>query len=214
MPRLPMYDRQVTTQGLGAGPVNLPETTTDQQFLGAGADTAGKATEEITRKNNDTLMQGVALDLDNLKYNISNQVQEKQGIDAVEEAGNALKAFDQASGLLGKNIPPSRKNDWDILKATTRLQLQSSSDAHARNEYRRYQQGQFDGRMNIGALDAEKYWNDPESLHIAMAKTYDAIDTYADMSGWSPEQTEAKKIEMQQLMANRGKRKPSAVCSD
>ncbi|OKN58938.1 hypothetical protein AM420_001150 [Klebsiella pneumoniae] len=36
MPNLPFYDRQVTTQGLGAGPVNLPTTSSDQQFLGAG----------------------------------------------------------------------------------------------------------------------------------------------------------------------------------
>ncbi len=40
MPNLPFYDRQVTTQGIGAGPVDLPNNTTDQQMLNAGADAA------------------------------------------------------------------------------------------------------------------------------------------------------------------------------
>ncbi len=55
------YNRQVTTQGLGAGPVNLPTTSADQQFLNAGAEMAARVTEDITRTANDTAMQGLHL---------------------------------------------------------------------------------------------------------------------------------------------------------
>ncbi|HCA9960755.1 TPA: transglycosylase SLT domain-containing protein [Klebsiella quasipneumoniae subsp. quasipneumoniae] len=201
MPRLPFYDRQVTTQGLGASPVNLPATSADQQFLNAGAEMAARATEDITRTANDTAMQGASLNLDNLKYNLDKAVQEKQGLDARTAADDSLKQFDKASSELDQTIPASRREDWSLLKATTRLQLQSSTDSHALNEYRRYQQGQFEGRMNIAELDAGKYWDNPGALKISEAKTLDAIDTYADISGWSPEQTAAMKQEMQQKMA-------------
>ncbi|HHO6711857.1 TPA: transglycosylase SLT domain-containing protein [Klebsiella variicola] len=201
MPRLPFYDRQVTTQGLGANPVNLPTTSADQQFLNAGAEMAARATEDITRTANDTAMQGASLNLDNLKYNLDKAVQEKQGLDARTAADDSLKQFDKASSELDQTIPASRREDWSLLKATTRLQLQSSTDSHALNEYRRYQQGQFEGRMNIAELDAGKYWDNPGALKISEAKTLDAIDTYADISGWSPEQTAAMKQQMQQKMA-------------
>ncbi|MGH4621873.1 transglycosylase SLT domain-containing protein [Klebsiella pneumoniae] len=201
MPQLPFYNRQVTTQGLGAGPVNLPTTSADQQFLNAGAEMAAKATEDIARTENDTVMQSAALRMDEIKYHLSNQVAEAQGINARQVADHSLELFDKNVGELDQTIPASRKQDWAVLKATTRLQLQSSSDTHARNEYNRYQQGQFEGRMNMAELDAGRYWNDPGSFRITTAKTFDAIDTYADMNGWSPEQTAAMKQEMQQKMA-------------
>ncbi|OUI52057.1 transglycosylase SLT domain-containing protein, partial [Klebsiella pneumoniae] len=201
MPQLPFYNRQVTTQGLGAGPVNLPTTSADQQFLNAGAEMAARVTEDITRTANDTAMQGASLNLDNLKYNLDKSVQEKQGLDARTAAADALKQFDQASSELDQTIPASRREDWSVLKATTRLQLQSSTDSHSLNEYRRYQQGQFEGRMNIAELDAGRYWDNHGALKISEAKAFDAIDTYADISGWSPEQTAAMKQEMQQKMA-------------
>ena len=78
MPQLPFYNLQVTTQGLGAGPVNLPTTSADQQFLNAGAEMAARVTEDITRTANDTAMQGASLNLDNLKYNLDKSVQENK----------------------------------------------------------------------------------------------------------------------------------------
>ncbi|PLN40925.1 hypothetical protein CWM86_10255, partial [Klebsiella pneumoniae] len=63
MPQLPFYNRQVTTQGLGAGPVNLPNSTTDQHFLDEGSDAASRAAVSIQSHLDDTSVQDNLLKL-------------------------------------------------------------------------------------------------------------------------------------------------------
>ncbi|HBZ3643181.1 transglycosylase SLT domain-containing protein [Klebsiella pneumoniae] len=201
MPNLPFYDRQVTTQGLGAGPVNLPTTSSDQQFLGAGAEAAARAAETITRQENDTAMQGAAFGLDAIKYGLFKQVREKQGAAALDSSNQALQQFDQEAEKLNQNIPTSRKDEWERLKMATRLQLQSSADAHEFDEMKRYHQGQFEGRLDLGIADAQTYWKEPILYNTAVEKVDNAIDTYSAANGWSTEQTAAMKKDTQQKMA-------------
>ncbi|MDV0590837.1 transglycosylase SLT domain-containing protein [Raoultella ornithinolytica] len=201
MPNLPFYDRQVTTQGLSAGPVNLPTTSSDQQFLGAGAEAAARAAETITRQENDTAMQGAAFGLDAIKYGLFKQVREKQGAAALDSSNQALQQFDQEAEKLNQNIPTSRKDEWERLKMATRLQLQSSADAHEFDEMKRYHQGQFEGRLDLGIADAQTYWKEPILYNTAVEKVDNAIDTYSAANGWSTEQTAAMKKDTQQKMA-------------
>lgn len=201
MPNLPFYDRQVTTQGLGAGPVNLPTTSSDQQFLGAGAEAAARAAETITRQENDTVMQGAAFGLDAIKYGLFKQVREKQGAAALDSSNQALQQFDQEAEKLNQNIPTSRKDEWERLKMATRLQLQSSADAHEFDEMKRYHQGQFEGRLDLGIADAQTYWKEPILYNTAVEKVDNAIDTYSAANGWSTEQTAAMKKDTLQKMA-------------
>ncbi|MGG9109381.1 transglycosylase SLT domain-containing protein [Raoultella ornithinolytica] len=201
MPNLPFYDRQVTTQRLGAGPVNLPTTSSDQQFLGAGAEAAARAAETITRQENDTAMQGAAFGLDAIKYGLFKQVREKQGAAALDSSNQALQQFDQEAEKLNQNIPTSRKDEWERLKMATRLQLQSSADAHEFDEMKRYHQGQFEGRLDLGIADAQTYWKEPILYNTAVEKVDNAIDTYSAANGWSTEQTAAMKKDTQQKMA-------------
>ncbi|EMP5259673.1 transglycosylase SLT domain-containing protein [Klebsiella variicola] len=201
MPNLPFYDRQVTTQGLGAGPVNLPTTSSDQQFLGAGAEAAARAAETITRQENDTAMQGAAFGLDAIKYGLFKQVREKQGAAALDSSNQALQQFDQEAEKLNQNIPTSRRDEWERLKMATRLQLQSSADAHEFDEMKRYHQGQFEGRLDLGIADAQTYWKEPILYNTAVEKVDNAIDTYSAANGWSTEQTAAMKNDTLQKMA-------------
>ncbi|ART02374.1 transglycosylase SLT domain-containing protein [Klebsiella pneumoniae] len=201
MPNLPFYDRQVTTQGLGAGPVNLPTTSSDQQFLGAGTEAAARAAETITRQENDTAMQGAAFGLDAIKYGLFKQVREKQGAAALDSSNQALQQFDQEAEKLNQNIPTSRRDEWERLKMATRLQLQSSADAHEFDEMKRYHQGQFEGRLDLGIADAQTYWKEPILYNTAVEKVDNAIDTYSAANGWSAEQTAAMKKDTQQKMA-------------
>lgn len=201
MPNLPFYDRQVTTQGLGAGPVNLPTTSSDQQFLGAGAEAAARAAETITRQENDTAMQGAAFGLDAIKYGLFKQVREKQGAAALDSSNQALQQFDQEAEKLNQNIPTSRRDEWERLKMATRLQLQSSADAHEFDEMKRYHQGQFEGRLDLGIADAQTYWKEPILYNTAVEKVDNAIDTYSAANGWSTEQTAAMKKDTRQKMA-------------
>ncbi|HBW1594602.1 TPA: transglycosylase SLT domain-containing protein [Klebsiella pneumoniae] len=201
MPNLPFYDRQVTTQGLGAGPVNLPTTSSDQQFLGAGTEAAARAAETITRQENDTAMQGAAFGLDAIKYGLFKQVREKQGAAALDSSNKALQQFDQEAEKLNQNIPTSRRDEWERLKMATRLQLQSSADAHEFDEMKRYHQGQFEGRLDLGIADAQTYWKEPILYNTAVEKVDNAIDTYSAANGWSAEQTAAMKKDTQQKMA-------------
>ena len=177
MPNLPFYDRQVTTQGLGASPVNLPTTSSDQQFLGAGTEAAARAAETITRQENDTAMQGAAFGLDAIKYGLFKQVREKQGAAALDSSNQALQQFDQEAEKLNQNIPTSRRDEWERLKMATRLQLQSSADAHEFDEMKRYHQGQFEGRLDLGIADAQTYWKEPILYNTAVEKVDNAIDT-------------------------------------
>ncbi|HIA9774068.1 TPA: transglycosylase SLT domain-containing protein [Klebsiella pneumoniae] len=201
MPNLPFYDRQVTTQGLGASPVNLPTTSSDQQFLGAGTEAAARAAETITRQENDTAMQGAAFGLDAIKYGLFKQVREKQGAAALDSSNQALQQFDQEAEKLNQNIPTSRRDEWERLKMATRLQLQSSADAHEFDEMKRYHQGQFEGRLDLGIADAQTYWKEPILYNTAVEKVDNAIDTYSAANGWSAEQTAAMKKDTQQKMA-------------
>lgn len=201
MPNLPFYDRQVTTQGLGASPVNLPTTSSDQQFLGAGTEAAARAAETITRQENDTAMQGAAFGLDAIKYGLFKQVREKQGAAALDSSNQALQQFDQEAEKLNQNIPTSRRDEWERLKIATRLQLQSSADAHEFDEMKRYHQGQFEGRLDLGIADAQTYWKEPILYNTAVEKVDNAIDTYSAANGWSAEQTAAMKKDTQQKMA-------------
>ncbi|EPM1802676.1 transglycosylase SLT domain-containing protein [Klebsiella pneumoniae] len=201
MPNLPFYDRQVTTQGLGAGPVNIPTTSSDQQFLGAGTEAAARAAETITRQENDTAMQGAAFGLDAIKYGLFKQVREKQGAAALDSSNQALQQFDQEAEKLNQNIPTSRRDEWERLKMATRLQLQSSADAHEFDEMKRYHQGQFEGRLDLGIADAQTYWKEPILYNTAVEKVDNAIDTYSAANGWSAEQTAAMKKDTQQKMA-------------
>lgn len=201
MPNLPFYDRQVTTQGLGASPVNLPTTSSDQQFLGAGTEAAARAAETITRQENDTAMQGAAFGLDAIKYGLFKQVREKQGAAALDSSNQALQQFDQDAEKLNQNIPTSRRDEWERLKIATRLQLQSSADAHEFDEMKRYHQGQFEGRLDLGIADAQTYWKEPILYNTAVEKVDNAIDTYSAANGWSAEQTAAMKKDTQQKMA-------------
>lgn len=201
MPNLPFYDRQVTTQGLGASPVNLPTTSSDQQFLGAGTEAAARAVETITRQENDTAMQGAAFGLDAIKSGLFKQVREKQGAAALDSSNQALQQFDQEAEKLNQNIPTSRRDEWERLKMATRLQLQSSADAHEFDEMKRYHQGQFEGRLDLGIADAQTYWKEPILYNTAVEKVDNAIDTYSAANGWSAEQTAAMKKDTQQKMA-------------
>lgn len=201
MPNLPFYDRQVTTQGLGASPVNLPTTSSDQQFLGAGTEAAARAAETITRQENDTAMQGAAFGLDAIKYGLFKQVREKQGAAALDSSNQALQQFDQEAEKLNQNIPTSRMDEWERLKMATRLQLQSSADTHEFDEMKRYHQGQFEGRLDLGIADAQTYWKEPILYNTAVEKVDNAIDTYSAANGWSAEQTAAMKKDTQQKMA-------------
>ncbi|EIW5945608.1 transglycosylase SLT domain-containing protein [Klebsiella pneumoniae] len=201
MPNLPFYDRQVTTQGLGAGPVNLPTTSSDQQFLGAGTEAAARAAETITLQENDTAMQGAAFGLDAIKYGLFKQVREKQGAAALDSSNQALQQFDQEAEKLNQNIPTSRRDEWERLKMATRLQLQSSADAHEFDEMKRYHQGQFEGRLDLGIADAQTYWKEPILYNTAVEKVDNAIDTYSAANGWSTEQTAAMKKDTLQKMA-------------
>ncbi|EIW8626770.1 TPA: transglycosylase SLT domain-containing protein [Klebsiella pneumoniae] len=201
MPNLPFYDRQVTTQGLDASPVNLPTTSSDQQFLGAGTEAAARAAETITRQENDTAMQGAAFGLDAIKYGLFKQVREKQGAAALDSSNQALQQFDQEAEKLNQNIPTSRRDEWERLKMATRLQLQSSADAHEFDEMKRYHQGQFEGRLDLGIADAQTYWKEPILYNTAVEKVDNAIDTYSAANGWSAEQTAAMKKDTQQKMA-------------
>ncbi|ENE4871102.1 transglycosylase SLT domain-containing protein [Klebsiella pneumoniae] len=201
MPNLPFYDRQVTTQGLGASPVNLPTTSSDQQFLGAGTEAAARAAETITRQENDTAMQGAAFGLDAIKYGLFKQVREKQGAAALDSSNQALQQFDQEAEKLNQNIPTSRRDEWERLKMATRIQLQSTADAHEFDEMKRYHQGQFEGRLDLGIADAQTYWKEPILYNTAVEKVDNAIDTYSAANGWSAEQTAAMKKDTQQKMA-------------
>lgn len=82
MPQLPFYNRQVTTQGLGAGPVNLPNSTTDQQFLDEGSDAASRAAVSIQSHLDDTSVQDNLLKLTYSRYNLAEEQQKKLGINA------------------------------------------------------------------------------------------------------------------------------------
>ncbi|MCY3104876.1 transglycosylase, partial [Acinetobacter baumannii] len=157
MPNLPFYDRQVTTQGLGPGPVDLPNNTIDQQMLNAGADAAARATASITRQVSDTALQDGALKLDTIKYNLFNQVRQKQGQNAIGSSDDALQQYDQAAGTLGQTIPEGRREDWNRQVSATRLQLQSSADSHEYQQFQDYSRGQLDGRLQMAVHDAETY---------------------------------------------------------
>lgn len=201
MATLPFYDRQNTTQGLGAGPVNLPTTSTDQQLLGAGADAAARAADTITRQVTDTALQDGALKLDTIKYNLYDQVRKKQGANAIGAADDALKQYDQAAGTLGQSIPEGRRDDWARQVAATRLQLQSSSDSHEYQQYQDYSRGQLDGRLQMAVNDAQMYRNDTNNYAISRAKAVDAINTFGQANGWSSDEINGRVARLDQQMS-------------
>ncbi|KDE37416.1 transglycosylase [Kosakonia radicincitans UMEnt01/12] len=201
MATLPFYNRQNTTQGLGAGPVNLPQTTTDLQILGAGADSAARATESINRQVTDTALQDGALKLDTIKYNLFNQVRQKEGQNAIGASDDALKQYDQAAGTLGQSIPEGRRDDWARQVAATRLQLQSSADAHEYQQYQDYSRGQLDGRLQMAVNDAENYRNDSTNYALSRAKAIDAIHTFGQANGWSTDEINGRVARLDQQMS-------------
>ncbi|ESM57578.1 hypothetical protein L394_01074 [Klebsiella pneumoniae MGH 48] len=66
---------------------------------------------------------------------------------------------------------------------------------------KRYHQGQFEGRLDLGIADAQTYWKEPILYNTAVEKVDNAIDTYSAANGWSAEQTAAMKKDTQQKMA-------------
>lgn len=201
MPNLPFYERQVTTQGLGPGPVDLPNNTIDQQMLNAGADAAARATASITRQVSDTALQDGALKLDTIKYNLFNQVRQKQGQNAIGSSDDALQQYDQAAGTLGQTIPEGRREDWNRQVSATRLQLQSSADSHEYQQFQDYSRGQLDGRLQMAVHDAETYRSDPGNYAVTRAKAIDAIHTFGAANGQSEDEINGRIARLDQQMS-------------
>lgn len=199
MPNLPFYDRQVTTQGLGAGPVNLPETTTDQQFLGAGADPAARAAVSIQSHLDDTSVQDNLLKLTYSRYNLAEDQQKKLGINADGSSDEALSQFDQFASSLRQNIPQSRMAEWDRQVAITRLQLQSTTDTHELDQHQAFKRGQYEGNREMAIADAQTFRADTPNYQLTLARMKDNITSYGQSNGWSQEliDGEIRKTEQQ-----------------
>lgn len=199
MPNLPFYDRQVTTQGLGAGPVNLPNSTTDQQFLGAGADAASRAAVSIQSHLDDTSVQDNLLKLTYSRYNLAEDQQKKLGINADGSSDQALSQFDQYASTLRQNIPQSRMVEWDRQAAITRLQLQSTTDTHELDQHQAFKRGQYEGNREMAIADAQTFRADTPNYQLTLARMQDNITSYGQSNGWSQEliDGEIRKTEQQ-----------------
>ncbi|PLE95035.1 lytic transglycosylase domain-containing protein [Klebsiella pneumoniae] len=199
MPQLPFYNRQVTTQGLGAGPVNLPNSTTDQQFLDEGSDAASRAAVSIQSHLDDTSVQDNLLKLTYSRYNLAEEQQKKLGINADGSSDQALSQFDDYAATLRQNIPQSRMEEWDRQAAITRLQLQSTTDTHELDQHQAFKRGQYEGNREMAIADAQTFHADTPNYQLTLARMKDNITSYGQSNGWSPEliDGEIRKTEQQ-----------------
>ncbi|HHU4114622.1 TPA: transglycosylase SLT domain-containing protein [Klebsiella pneumoniae] len=199
MPQLPFYNRQVTTQGLGAGPVNLPNSTTDQQFLDEGSDAASRAAVSIQSHLDDTSVQDNLLKLTYSRYNLAEEQQKKLGINADGSSDQALSQFDDYAATLRQNIPQSRMEEWDRQAAITRLQLQSTTDTHELDQHQSFKRGQYEGNREMAIADAQTFRADTPNYQLTLARMKDNITSYGQSNGWSPEliDGEIRKTEQQ-----------------
>ncbi|ELX8332079.1 transglycosylase SLT domain-containing protein [Klebsiella pneumoniae] len=199
MPQLPFYNRQVTTQGLGAGPVNLPNSTTDQQFLDEGSDAASRAAVSIQSHLDDTSVQDNLLKLAYSRYNLAEEQQKKLGINADGSSDQALSQFDDYAATLRQNIPQSRMEEWDRQAAITRLQLQSTTDTHELDQHQAFKRGQYEGNREMAIADAQTFRADTPNYQLTLARMKDNITSYGQSNGWSPEliDGEIRKTEQQ-----------------
>lgn len=199
MPQLPFYNRQVTTQGLGAGPVNLPNSTTDQQFLDEGSDAASRAAVSIQSHLDDTSVQDNLLKLTYSRYNLAEEQQKKLGINADGSSDQALSQFDDYAATLRQNIPQSRMEEWDRQAAITRLQLQSTTDTHELDQHQAFKRGQYEGNREMAIADAQTFRADTPNYQLTLARMKDNITSYGQSNGWSPEliDGEIRKTEQQ-----------------
>lgn len=199
MPQLPFYNRQVTTQGLGAGPVNLPNSTTDQQFLDEGSDAASRAAVSIQSHLDDTSVQDNLLKLTYSRYNLAEEQQKKLGINADGSSDQALSQFDDYAATLRQNIPQSRMEEWDRQAAITRLQLQSTTDTHELDQHQAFKRGQYEGNLEMAIADAQTFRADTPNYQLTLARMKDNITSYGQSNGWSPEliDGEIRKTEQQ-----------------
>lgn len=199
MPQLPFYNRQVTTQGLGAGPVNLPNSTTDQQFLDEGSDAASRAAVSIQSHLDDTSVQDNLLKLTYSRYNLAEDQQKKLGINADGSSDEALSQFDHFASSLRQNIPQSRMAEWDRQVAITRLQLQSTTDTHELDQHQAFKRGQYEGNREMAIADAQTFRADTPNYQLTLARMKDNITSYGQSNGWSQEliDGEIRKTEQQ-----------------
>ncbi|MEH5179531.1 transglycosylase SLT domain-containing protein [Klebsiella pneumoniae] len=199
MPQLPFYNRQVTTQGLGAGPVNLPNSTTDQQFLDEGSDAASRAAVSIQSHLDDTSVQDNLLKLTYSRYNLAEEQQKKLGINADGSSDQALSQFDDYAATLRQNIPQSRIEEWDRQAAITRLQLQSTTDTHELDQHQAFKRGQYEGNREMAIADAQTFRADTPNYQLTLARMKDNITSYGQSNGWSQEliDGEIRKTEQQ-----------------
>ncbi|MFP8763226.1 lytic transglycosylase domain-containing protein [Klebsiella sp. 1SOBk11mer] len=199
MPQLPFYNRQVTTQGLGAGPVNLPNSTTDQQFLDEGSDAASRAAVSIQSHLDDTSVQDNLLKLTYSRYNLAEEQRKKLGINADGSSDQALSQFDDYAANLRQNIPQSRMEEWDRQAAITRLQLQSTTDTHELDQHQAFKRGQYEGNREMAIADAQTFRADTPNYQLTLARMKDNITSYGQSNGWSPEliDGEIRKTEQQ-----------------
>ncbi|HCB2485344.1 TPA: transglycosylase SLT domain-containing protein [Klebsiella pneumoniae] len=199
MPQLPFYNRQVTTQGLGAGPVNLPNSTTDQQFLDEVSDAASRAAVSIQSHLDDTSVQDNLLKLTYSRYNLAEDQQKKLGINADGSSDEALSQFDQFASSLRQNIPQSRMAEWDRQVAITRLQLQSTTDTHELDQHQAFKRGQYEGNREMAIADAQTFRADTPNYQLTLARMKDNITSYGQSNGWSQEliDGEIRKTEQQ-----------------
>lgn len=199
MPQLPFYNRQVTTQGLGAGPVNLPNSTTDQHFLDEGSDAASRAAVSIQSHLDDTSVQDNLLKLTYSRYNLAEEQQKKLGINADGSSDQALSQFDDYAATLRQNIPQSRMEEWDRQAAITRLQLQSTTDTHELDQHQAFKRGQYEGNREMAIADAQTFRADTPNYQLTLARMKDNITSYGQSNGWSQEliDGEIRKTEQQ-----------------
>ncbi|HDZ0832192.1 TPA: transglycosylase SLT domain-containing protein [Klebsiella pneumoniae] len=199
MPQLPFYNRQVTTQGLGAGPVNLPNSTTDQQFLDEGSDAASRAAVSIQSHLDDTSVQDNLLKLTYSRYNLAEEQQKKLGINADGSSDQALSQFDDYAATLRQNIPQSRMEEWDRQAAITRLQLQRTTDTHELDQHQAFKRGQYEGNREMAIADAQTFRADTPNYQLTLARMKDNITSYGQSNGWSQEliDGEIRKTEQQ-----------------
>ncbi|HDF5688905.1 TPA: transglycosylase SLT domain-containing protein [Klebsiella variicola] len=199
MPQLPFYNRQVTTQGLGADPVNLPNSTTDQQFLDEVSDAASRAAVSIQSHLDDTSVQDNLLKLTYSRYNLAEDQQKKLGINADGSSDEALSQFDQFASSLRQNIPQSRMAEWDRQVAITRLQLQSTTDTHELDQHQAFKRGQYEGNREMAIADAQTFRADTPNYQLTLARMKDNITSYGQSNGWSQEliDGEIRKTEQQ-----------------
>ncbi len=202
MPQVPVYNRQVATQATPN--VRVAPQVADTRGLQQGLGEAAAVGNEILVRQREQADTTAVIEADNkltewqnnALYNKDGGAYTKKGAQALDITGQTLGSFEKAQQEISAGLSNERQRArFTQIAGQRQRSLSADLNRYEFGQHQQYMDDVDNSSIKLSQDSAVLNYNDPSKVDQFRQKALAVIDSKAQRSGWSPEQTELAKLE-------------------